>query len=302
MGTGPGNGRKNGKNHLLTVLGREKNMKTNKKRLRVFFLFTAVFMMLMSLTVMAKTVDLKFDKYYNEYIGRCKATEDGNLFFKLKVSKYGLLDVSGQCQYANGQLGGINVTLVNSKGKVLDFKSSSPVSSGAGTYVRYAVAPGTYYFKVPAKKGTDYAVQSVYALTGGHSGGATKSKAVKLKRNKTKTGVISASSFKAQKKWFKFYVPEQSRAVNLKLMLNGGQGRTVFYISGPNIKGTKSVKISPDRKYQKYTIMKLYQRVTKYGISYTTGPKAGWYYVRVCKPTSGKYKRSSGQFALQWTY
>lgn len=277
-------------------------MKTEKRYVRRLFLFTAILVMLMSSVVMAKTVDMKYDSAHKMYIGSCKADADGNLFFRVKLSQYGLVDVTGLYQSTYGGQYGVSATLVNAKGTVLDYYSSNYLNSNNGTYVRYAVAPGTYCIKVPARKGYAYAVAASYFLKSGHNGGSKKSKAVTLKRNKAKTGVISASSFKAQSKYFKFYVPEQSKPVKLKLIVNGGQGQMRFYISGPNLKKTRKEKIYPSLNYQRSTELTMYQTVTRGGRSYKTGPKAGWYYVMVRKASSGAYKRSSGQFAVKWSY
>ena len=278
-------------------------MKTNKSSLlRKLLLATLAAVMMLSTAAMAKTVTVKWNSSKKIYYKAYTAQTSGNLYFKLQLKQNGLLDVSGFYKSIYGSNYGYDVTLLNGNGTCLDYHTSGNyINSLKEYYVRYAVTPGTYYFKVKASEGCKYIFGANFKTKCANAGGTSKARALTLPRGKVATGVISAYSFK-QARWFKFYVPQQSKPVKLVVQLNGGQGYTNAYIAGPNLKKTASHSIDARLNRTNGFTYTMSQRVSTGGYSYTTGPKAGWYYLLLTKDTSGNNKRSSGQFAVKWDY
>ena len=275
-------------------------MKNGKRFLKSLFLLTAAFVMLMCVPTMAqvtKTMKYKDGFYQAGYT----AQKNENIYFKLKVTKYGLVDVLGSEISPYGSVYGTRITLVNASHKRRDYYSSVYVNakSGSVTYSRYAVSPGTYYFRIKMSKGYTYKLFADYKCTSNNSGGSSKSKAVTLSKGKAVTGVISAASLKGAK-WFKFYVPQQGKPVSLKLQVNGGQGEITFYLAGPNFKSTQKNTIYPNATQSKSRAITMWQENVYTKVK--TGPKAGWYYLLVTKNSNNSYKRSNGQFAVKWSY
>ena len=280
-------------------------MKTKRNGfLRKLLLMTLAVMMLMSTAAMAGSVKkLKYDSGTKLYIRTYTAKKDGVVRFKLTVKKYGLLDVAGSYQSPSGYTGGVTFAMRDSNRKLLDYYKTNYSKLGTtDNFVRYAVSPGTYYFHVKANKGYRYTMAAGFANTSANSGGASKAQALTLPRGKAATGLISPRSF-SQPKWFKFYVSKQNNPVKLTVQLNGGQGRLTVYTAGPGLSKTDVSYLYPDKKRAAYTTLTLSTKVYRNGV-YTgrTGPAAGWYYVLVTKDTQNNYKRSSGQFAIKWTY
>ena len=278
-------------------------MRTNKSRLfRKMLLATLAAVMMFSSAVMAKTVTMKWNSSNKMYMRRYTAQKSGTVKFKLNITKNGLLDVTGLSKSSLGSLYGVSITLVNGNGTRLDYYSSNYVNANnSDYYARYAVTPGTYYLKVKANEGYQYVLGAKFKVKCANAGGTSKAKALTLPRGKAATGVISAYSFK-QARWFKFYVPSQGNPVKLVMQLNGGQGMTTIYTAGPGLKSTRTDTIFAVKGESRTLTLTLSQKVYTSSGSYTTGPKAGWYYVLFTKDSSGSYKRSSGQFAVKWNY
>ena len=278
-------------------------MKTKSLKIRRLLLATIALVMLLSTAAMAKTITLKYDKSNKMYAAAYTATKDETINFKMPAKYSGRLLVTGGYRSSySSNIYGISETLYNAKGYRLDYYSSNYVNFDSDIYETYAITPGNYYFRVKAYKGNTYVlgVKYIPKVVNSPKGGSSKARAYTLTRNKAVSGIISAAGYK-QAKWFKFYVPKQSRGVKLRVLLQpGGQGRTKVYVAGPGLSSTQYFTIWPEDNRQKWYDLNMYTQVSgsRY---YKTGPKAGTYYALVTKEGGG-YKYSSSQFAIRWSY
>ena len=278
-------------------------MKTNRiEKAGRLPLITFVLVMLLCTAVSAKTVALKYDKEEKKYYTIYSAQESETISFRMPVKYNGLLFVDGiRENISTGSTGGVALTMYNAKGDRLDFKASNYVDATTGTGVTYAVSPGNYYFRVKVSKNNNYLIRAGY-LKGSSmtspKGGVSKAKAYTLARNRAAGGLISAAAYSVRK-WFRFYVPKESRPVKLHIQISGGQGYTTVYAAGPNKGSTRKIRIKAGNETPVSKDLYLYQPAG--AGSGPKGPKPGWYYVLFTKGT-GNEKYSSGQVAVKWSY
>lgn len=193
-------------------------------------------------------------------------------YFKFKATKTGYLQV----QTETGLYAG--VYLYNSKKKALSSKTSSSyaptygVKKGSTYYVRIdtgyiSYSNGGYVFKVTNKKISE-------------KSGKKRTKAVTLKKNKTKKGTIIAGSSQAD--WYKAKLTSKKKmTITLKGATNDKLKITIY--------DKKGKKISGGNRYYYYTDAKLVLK-SSYKLS------KGTYYFKISRAN----KKSSGWYSIKW--
>lgn len=188
-------------------------------------------------------------------------------YFKFKAPYTGYLKTAGDTTASL-----YKVTLCNGSKKALsgaDYLRYNPtygVTKGKTYYIKVVSngnSKGVYTFKVTSKKITE-------------KSGKKKSKAVTIKRKKTKKGTIQAGS--GQSDWYKFKLTKKQ---NVKISLSTGSNdalKVIVYKGGKKI-GSRTI----------------YRNAKGYVKSLGKWPK-GTYYIQMKRAN----KKSSGYYTLKW--
>lgn len=210
-------------------------------------------------------------------------------YYKVTASKNGYLNV--QFRDATGKsYPSYQVRLLNAKkqGLTHDFERISSYNSYQTTF---GVKKGTYYLAVKAPYNPLYTIKATNTAVKTKAG-AKKSKAVTLKKGKTKKGVIYAKNKKTPaKQWYKFKVTKRKK---VKLYVNTKTS------GGNTIAGGIKVTMSAKRSYGTGSQTFYYGSPSGVLKPYTVGNKGktldpGVYYVCV----SG-YNYGNGYYTLKW--
>lgn len=191
-------------------------------------------------------------------------------YFKVRATSAGYITVQ-----ANNLSG--NVTLMNSsKKKAL----SNAVSARdySPTKVTFGVKKGTYYIKAKNNDTNDGIYQIKYTNKRiKEKSGKKKSRAVLLKKKRTKKGTIVAGEKRTD--WYKFRVTKKKRVrITVKGATNNNL-KVVIY------KGKKRVGSGTYRNYHKRLTLRSYGKLSK-----------GTYYIKVYRGS----RTSSGWYSLSW--
>lgn len=191
-------------------------------------------------------------------------------YFRFKAVKNGYLNVQSSENYDK-------VTLCNSKKKAV----SNTLSTGY--VVTYGVKKGTtYYVKVVSGYNGDGGYNFKVTNTRiKEKSGKKKSKAVLIKKKKTKKGTIVAGEKRTD--WYKFKVTKRKR---VRITIKGNTNEQIKYVI---YKGKRKVMGGSGTLWRNYDgrteINKLSGKLTK-----------GTYHIKVYRGT----KKSSGWYSLSW--
>ena len=197
-------------------------------------------------------------------VGQKKAQTN---YFQFKAPYTGYLQTAGDSSASS-----YKVTLCNSSKKALsgaNYLSYNPtygVTKGKTYYIKVVSSvntKGAYTFKVTSKKITE-------------KSGKKKSKAVTVKKKKTKKGTIQAGS--AQDDWYKFKLTK-SQKVKISLTTGSNDALKVIVYKGGKKIGTRTI----------------YRNSKGYVRSLGKWPK-GTYYIQMKRAN----KKSSGYYTLKW--
>lgn len=186
-------------------------------------------------------------------------------YFKFKAVRNGYLKVQTSDSYNN------KVTLCNSKKKALS-------NTYYASYATYGVKKGrTYYIKIAARSSQGGYDLKVTNTAISEKSGKNKSRAVLVKKKKTKKGTIVAGENRAD--WYKFRLTGKKQ---VRLTVRGATNNKMKIAI---YKGNKRVGSGTFSKYNKGINFKSYGKLTK-----------GTYYIKVYRGT----KNSSGWYSLNW--
>lgn len=197
-------------------------------------------------------------------VGQKKAQTN---YFQFKAPYTGYLQTAGDSSASS-----YKVTLCNSSKKALsgeNYLSYNPtygVTKGKTYYIKVVSSvntKGAYTFKVTSKKITE-------------KSGKKKSKAVTVKKKKTKSGTIQAGS--AQDDWYKFKLTK-SQKVKISLTTGSNDALKVIVYKGGKKIGSRTI----------------YRNAKGYIKSLGKWPK-GTYYIQIKRGN----KKSSGYYTLSW--
>lgn len=250
-----------------------------KKIKRILWVVSLTFLltMLCGINVMAatKTQMLQNNKWYTNKTQKYNDT----YYYKIVVPKTGYITVQGYgfSQYSNNKYS-LRVQLCNNKKKDLEkYKTSLYESRGFKTY--YAVKKGTYYIKV---SDTNYKIKYIFKSVTEKSGAST-TKAVKVPKNKTISGLAIAGE---QGKKVDYYKITLTKAQKITFTFGA---RANDWIQFKIVSANPKQFIFGSSAYRCYTTENV---VTKDKFP------AGTYYIQVFRMSNDA--DTSGYYTLKW--
>lgn len=243
----------------------------------------------------SKTFDMKTVKEAKINFG--DTSFDSYYYFEVKPMKTGTITLSGSADYPVSGY----VALCNASKKVLskDSKTNDGTWFWTGSSTNYlrtvhfGVKKGkTYYIRIAKCRVTSYAkdANNQYVHIGylkwtntavkSAKYGKKKSKAVKIKKKKTKTGLFVAGTTKAQ--WYKMKINKKKATITLTSTKNCGAIKAKVYYKGYSKWLTTTTSASRSGSYYKVKLTGINRNV-------------GTVYVKVFP----EYK-TSGSYKLKW--
>jgi hypothetical protein len=261
-------------------------MRGKQKRIpRVFGTIAMIFLMgmLFGTTAMAS------DRVENISIGRTVINQDKDAsivhYYKFTVKTAGRLTLSGVAEDEKGDSITLTVCICNAKGKVLlteHINANSPLESLQ--YLEVGLNKGTYKLKITTPY--EYRIVTDFQKWTEKSG-ANQKKAVFLKKNKMKTGIVGLGESSRKYDWYKITLKKDS---TLLLAFSASANSTLRATFIPSKSTGITNKLSLE--VQKGTISQ------RFALKGGSGLPAGTYYVKVERVE--KNSAINGVYCIHW--
>ena len=205
-------------------------------------------------------------------------------YYKFTVKSPSLIVVSGNEFSSSGTAYSMRIGLCNSSGKELGYDYVDDSSDDAAGF---AVNKGTYMFSVKSS----YMYGLVYeSETYAEKSGKSASKAVALKKGKTKKGVIGIGESKSKVDYYKITLKKDAK-ITMQMKIDYSYGGVQFKLSP-----SKELKKKLSGDYTKYLSA---GKSSKFTIKSNKGAlPAGTYYVKISR--SSKYSDYNAAYQLKW--